>query len=230
MMHWVGGLGIIVIFIALFPTSGTDRRRMVLNETSSASVTPSMPRMRDVTKSITLIYGILTSMLCFVTALLACSFEAIGHFLVSWHRGDSHSMTAASGITSRHRLKRSLLYSCSSVAINFRCYPRFFSWASGVWENKCGSSSLSSCWRPCFIAYQVWLGCAVSPAQALRDSSFQVVSMMTTTGFSSADYESWPGASQLLIFLPNLLWWLLGQYCGWHEVCPFAHHLPGGRQ
>ena len=203
MMHWVGGLGIIVIFIALFPTSGTDTRRMVLNETSSASVTRSMPRMRDVTKSITLIYCSLTSMcvLCYCVAGLSL-FEAIGHSFSSVGTGGFALHDRSIGHYESASIEAIFIVFMLLGGINFRCYPRFFKVGlRAFWENmEVRLFLFVVLLATLFVAYQVWLGCAVSPAQALRDSSFQVVSMMTTTGFSSADYESWPGASQLLLF------------------------------
>ena len=137
MMHWVGGLGIIVIFIALFPTSGTDRRRMVLNETSSASVTRSMPRMRDVTKSITLIYGILTSMcvLCYCVAGLSL-FEAIGHSFSSVGTGGFALHDRSIGHYESASIEGIFIVFMLLGGVNFRCYPRFFKVGlRAFWEN-----------------------------------------------------------------------------------------------
>ena len=203
MMHWVGGLGIIVIFIALFPTRSLDTRRIVLNETSSASVTSSMPRMRDVTKSLTLIYVILTSM-CVVSycAVGLSLFEAIGHSFSSVGTGGFALHDRSIGHYESASIEAVFIVFMLLGGVNFRCYTRFFKVGfRAFWENiEVRLFLFVVILATLFVAHQIWLGSQVTPARALRDSSFQVVSMMTTTGFSSADYESWSGAAQVLIF------------------------------
>lgn len=51
------------------------------------------------------------------------------------------------------------------------------------------------------VAAVLWEGSLYGPFDALREGSFQVISLMTGTGFTTADYELWPQAAQMILFV-----------------------------
>jgi trk system potassium uptake protein TrkH len=51
------------------------------------------------------------------------------------------------------------------------------------------------------VSFLLWTRQAYEPLEALRLGTFQVVSLLTTTGFTTADYELWPQAAQMILFL-----------------------------
>lgn len=80
MMHWFGGLGIIVIFIAILPQAGQSTVYMYNAETSGPTQDRVLPRLRDMTKALFFMYMLFTLVACFV--YFACGlpfFDAITH-------------------------------------------------------------------------------------------------------------------------------------------------------
>jgi trk system potassium uptake protein TrkH len=73
---------------------------------------------------------------------------------------------------------------------------------SVVWKNTELRWYLSLTAAFCLsVSLVLWLRQTYAPLEALRYGTFQVVSLLTTTGFTTADYELWPQAAQMLLFV-----------------------------
>ena len=46
------------------------------------------------------------------------------------------------------------------------------------------------------------------PIQIFRDVSFNYVSIQTGSGFAVSDYDLWPAAAQMMLFISSFFWWL----------------------
>lgn len=82
----------------------------------------------------------------------------------------------------------------------------FYSLARGDWEAFRKNTEFK--WYAAIVAFFclsvsaiLWLEGTYGLADALRHGSFQVVSLLTTTGFTTADYEQWPAAGQMLLYV-----------------------------
>ncbi|WP_461520296.1 TrkH family potassium uptake protein [Porticoccus sp.] len=207
-LQWLGGIGIVVIAVAIMPMLGVGGMQLYRAETPGPIKDNKLtPRITETAKALFFIYVALTAacMLAYWFAGMS-AFDALAH---------SFSTVAIGGF-STHDSSMGFFY--DNKAIISIC--TFFMVASGLnfglhyygWVRK----SLSQYWRnPEARMYLLMLlaGClVVSPYLFFTDTYqetdsffhgiFQLVSIMTTTGFATTNFSSWP------TFLPFLLLFL----------------------
>ncbi len=205
LLQWLGGMGIIVLAVALLPMLGIGGMQLYRAESPGpVKDTKLVPRLAETAKSLWLIYLTLT-LIC------ALAYWAVG---MSLFDAVSHSFsTVAIGGFSTH--DSSLAYFDSplveSIAIVFMVIAGInFALHFFAFQKKQFRHYLHD---PEFKFYAFIL-CSVSIVtvlvltfngtydsfwEALRRGVFQVVSFATTTGFATADFNSWP------LFLPYVL-------------------------
>ncbi|HCL73770.1 MAG TPA: potassium transporter, partial [Gammaproteobacteria bacterium] len=205
LLQWLGGMGIIVLAVALLPMLGIGGMQLYRAESPGpVKDTKLVPRLAETAKSLWLIYLTLT-LIC------ALAYWAVG---MSLFDAVSHSFsTVAIGGFSTH--DSSLAYFDSplveSIAIVFMVIAGInFALHFFAFQKKQFRQYLHD---PEFKFYAFIL-CSVSIVtvmvltfngtydsfwEALRRGVFQVVSFATTTGFATADFNSWP------LFLPYVL-------------------------
>jgi trk system potassium uptake protein TrkH len=206
-MMFVGGLGIIVLGVAILPLLGVGGSQLFKTEMTGPMKDQKLtPRIADTARAIWVVYGLIA---------LACmgSYRAAG---MSWEDAFMHMCTTVSlGGFSSHDLSLGYWNSplIEAVAI-------FFMLVSGIslvlyfmaWRAR----SLAPLWRnPEVRAYALVLGGSVAlitaylvafggytdPLLALRHTAFHVVSVATTTGYATHDYATWPLFAPLHIIL-----------------------------
>lgn len=205
LLQWLGGMGIIVLAVALLPMLGIGGMQLYRAESPGpVKDTKLVPRLAETAKSLWLIYLTLT-LIC------ALAYWAVG---MSLFDAVSHSFsTVAIGGFSTH--DSSLAYFDSSLVesiaivfmviagINFALH--FFAFQKKQFRHYLHDPEFK---------FYAFILCSVSIVtvlvltfngtydsfwEALRRGVFQVVSFATTTGFATADFNSWP------LFLPYVL-------------------------
>jgi trk system potassium uptake protein len=206
-MMWVGGLGIIVLAVAILPLLGVGGSQLFKAEAAGPMKDQKLtPRIADTAR---VIWG------AYVLLSLAC-FGAYGWAGMSWADAFMHMCSTVSlGGFSSHDLSFGYWNSplIEAVAV-------FFMLLSGinlllyfvVWRSR----SLAVLWRNAEVrafyallagstlliaAYLVANDAYGDPWQALRHAAFHVVSVATTTGYASYDYAQWPLFAPLLMIL-----------------------------
>ena len=206
-MMWVGGLGIIVLAVAILPLLGVGGSQLFKAEVAGPLKDQKLtPRIADTAR---VIWG------AYVLLSLAC-FGAYRWAGMGWEDAFMHMCTTVSlGGFSSHDLSFGYWNSplIETVAIVFMLL-------SGVnlllyfvaWRAR----SLAALWRNTEVrafygvlaasvllitAYLVAFDAHHTPLQALRHAAFHVVSVATTTGYASYDYALWPVFAPLLMIL-----------------------------
>ncbi|MBX2881317.1 MAG: TrkH family potassium uptake protein [Granulosicoccus sp.] len=202
-MQWLGGMGIIVLAIAVLPILGIGGQQLFRAETPGISKDKLTPRIAGTAKALWYIYLGLTIACCLAYWAAGMSlFDAVGH---------SFSTVAIGGFSTHDN---SIGYFDSSL---IEMIAVVFMLISGVnfalHFGAARSLDIRQYWRDeefrtyLFIALSLTLVVAsylylseTSPwKESLRYGLFHVVSIGTTTGFTSQEYFNWPG------FLPILL-------------------------
>ncbi len=223
-IHWIGGLGIIVLFVALFPTVGSDTRRIVFNEAAGPRTGNRQPRVRDTAKRIFGIYTILTT-ICFLAYCVAgmSSFDALAHAFSTLGTGGFSPLNQSIGEYKSIWIELTASVFMIVGAINFTLYPRAFKHGIRVfWDNiECRVFLIIVTFSIVLITANLSWDVFSSPIEALRYASFHVVATATTTGFGIADYEIWPGASQLILITLFFIGGCSGSTAGGMKVIRF---------
>jgi len=222
--HWLGGMGIIVLMIAIFPYFGMGVNKMMLAEGSLMGVDRIKPRLIDVAKRLWGVYVLLT--LAEIALLIIADmywFDAICH---------SFGTVATGGFgtknTSIMEYSPAIQYIITIFmflsGINFSLlYFMFHGRLSSLLRNEeLKLYTLIVIVFTFMITLNLMHFTGSDIEKGFRESVFQVVSIITCTGFASADYEQWPVFSKLMIFITMFIGACVGSTGGGIKVARFV--------
>lgn len=208
-LSWMGGMGLIVLSVAILPLLGVGGAQIIKAETSGPlKETRLTPRIADTAQALYLIYFGLS-------VILAVLYHFAG---MSWDDAIMHMMTtmSLSGISPHDS---SFAYYSNplieTVAVVFMVICGFnFSLHFAAWHRRSLATYLHDAeargWVGALTALTLitaatlWIqGIYDSPLTALRHAAFSVVSAASTTGFATEDWSTWPSALPILILLSS---------------------------
>lgn len=242
-IEWLGGIGIVVLAVALLPMLGVGGMQLLRAETPGPVKDSKLtPRITETAKALWLIYLAITVACALAYWAAGMSlFDAIAH---------SFSTVSTGGNSTRDE---SLAYFDDPVielvavtfmfigAVNFSLH--FLAWRSRRVSNYFRDPEFRAYLRilvTTIIAYTLvlWLTRFVhEPGNALRLALFHAVSMQTTSGFVTNDFTHWPGALPVILILSafvggcagstsggmKMVRWLLLWKQGQREVSQLVH-------
>ncbi|MBP7340896.1 MAG: TrkH family potassium uptake protein [Smithellaceae bacterium] len=201
--QWLGGMGIIVLSIAILPFLGIGGMELYKAETPSPVVDKLTPRIAETARALWKIYILLTLVLIWLLLMGGMSlFDSVCHSFATLPTGGFSPKNASIGHYHSAYIDYVLLVFMFAAGINFSLHYKLF---GGRIRQFFRDPELSAYFliTAVFIGLVCWDVYAVvysSLADAFRYASFQVISILTTTGFATADFEKWPGMSQVILF------------------------------
>ena len=202
-MHWLGGMGIIALTVALLPLLGVGGFNLIKAESTGPDKGKITPKMANTAEVLWFLYLALT--IIHAIALKICGMDFIDSISYAFSTlGTGGFATRNASIASYNSLSIEIICTVFMFlsGINFSLYfyllTRKFDEVKKNSELKgyvlifCGTAILIAIF---LIPYYG------SFASALRYSFFQVGAIMTTSGYATADYLLWPSAAQFLLFL-----------------------------
>jgi len=205
--QWIGGMGIIVLTVALFPLLGIGGVELFVAEAPGPTADKVHPRIRETAKRLWLIYVALTGLL---TLLLWAEgmtfFDAINHALTTMATGGFSTKNASVAYYTSPMIQYTLILFMFIAGINYTIiYYGLKGKLKKVWSSDEFRAYL---FLTLILAVVITIGVHNAPSidqsleKSFRDSLFQLVSVITTTGFITADYTSWsPGLTMLFFVL-----------------------------
>jgi len=215
--QWLGGIGIVLMFVVLFPTGG---RSLFRSEASGIRRDSDTHRVRDTALGVARIYVGLTVLLFGLLVLAGVgSFDALLHaFSTVSTGGFSNKGTSVAAFDSAV-VEGLLIVFMMLAGTTFALYEVFVSrgWKIG-WRRAAQSSELRAylllaAVATLVIAGRLWfwggsngaVGSSLpdysSLGRCLRDGAFTVVSVFTTAGFATADFDAWPELNRAILCL-----------------------------
>jgi len=201
--QWIGGMGIIVLTVAIFPLLGIGGVELFVAEAPGPTSDKIHPRIKETAKRLWLIYVGLTILLMFIfLANKMTFFDAINHSLTTMATGGfstkNTSMAHFSPAIQYWTLLFMFLAGINYTIIYFGLRGKFKKvWSSDEFKTYIMVVGILTL----IVTTTVYLTVNIPLEQAFRDSAFQIVSLITTTGFISADYTAWTPALTLLFFV-----------------------------
>lgn len=204
--QWLGGLGILVLFVALLTYLGVGSKALFRHESSAKSGEGVQARIRDVAARLWQIYLGLTVICTLGLVVLGMSlFDAINHSFAAISTGGFSTRNASIAAFDSLAIELWIVLFMLLGGISFMLYAWLL---RGKWERWKKEEETKAFLFivgaiTVIIALDLWaLGMEESFGRALRNSLFQVVTIITTTGFATADFDHWPHFSRLaLLFL-----------------------------
>jgi trk system potassium uptake protein len=203
--QWLGGLGILVLFVALLSYLGVGSKALFRHESSAKSGGGVETRIQEVAMRMWQIYlGLTVVCGAGLVALGMGPFEAACHAFTTISTGGFSTRNASIAAFQSVWIELWIVAFMIAGGISFMLYAWLL---QGRWQR----------WRqeeetPLFLVLIIAATVVIamdlmvleheqSIAHAMRNALFQVVSIMTTTGFATADFNQWPPLSKLLLVL-----------------------------
>lgn len=203
-IQWLGGMGIIVLSIAILPFLKLGGMQLYKAEVPSPVPDRLRPHIRDTAKVLWKVYALFT--LVQVLLLLVGGmdlFDAFCHAFTTMPTGGYSTWNASVARFDSLYLDVVIMGFMLLAGINFSLhYLLVKGQPLAFWrDTECRFFLAFVLAATAVVAWDIYGSVYESLGQALRYASFQVVSIVTTTGYATADYELWPGASQLILLL-----------------------------
>jgi trk system potassium uptake protein TrkH len=201
LLQWMGGIGIIATAIAILPALGIGGMQLFRTESSDRS-DKAMPRFRQIAATIGSVYLGLTVLAALVYWLAGMRpFDAIAHALTSIATGGYSTSDGSFGNWEANGIQWFGTLFMLSGSIPFVLYVRAIAGdARALWDHQV--KTYLGFLAVVIVLLGLWLTLSgqydIEPA--FRHAAFNVVSVVTTTGFATTDYSLWGNAIVGLFF------------------------------
>jgi len=203
MTHWLGGMGIIVLTLAILPLLGIGGMQLFQAEVPGPTKDRLAPRIQDTARILWSVYLLMTLV---ETGLLMAGgvdfFNAITHSFATLATGGFANFNSSLGHYQSTYLQSVVILFMFLAGANFSLHFMALRGSiSSYWKNeefRFYTAIILFATLAIVIANAV-AGTYTDTGRNLRDVLFQVVSIMTTTGFGTADFDTWPSFCRILL-------------------------------
>ena len=204
MIQWLGGMGIVVLSVAILPILGVGGMQLFQAEAPGPSPDRLTPRIKETARLLWGVYCVI-SFAEFV-ALMFCGldwFDALCHTFTTMATGGFSPKAASIGHYQSAAVEYVVILFMFLAGINFSLH---FSARRGRLKTYFQDSEfkvylLLIVAATAVVTYTNVHATDMAAGENVRTSLFQVVSIMTTTGFATADYEVWAPAAVFILIL-----------------------------
>lgn len=203
-IQWMGGMGIIVLIVAILPALGVGGIQLFKSEVPGPEKDKLKPRIKDTAKSLYLVYIIFSVVQVIFLLFAGMSFyDAITHMFGTMCTGGFSPKNLSIGHYSNPTYDLIILIFMFISGINFSLHYKLLHGdiKSLLKNREFISYTLAIIISILIITTQLHIYIYQSLLTALRFASFQVVSIITTTGFITADFDQWPVLSKSILIL-----------------------------
>jgi trk system potassium uptake protein TrkH len=203
-IQWLGGMGIIVLSVAILPFLGVGGMQLYKAEVPTPVPDKLKPRIRETALILWKVYAII-SLLEVVALLLGGMdlYNALCHTFTTMPTGGFSTKNASvAGFQSAY-IDITIVFFMLVAGINFALHYQMLKGKPlAFWKDpECRFFLGIVMVFILFVSFNLYGNVYEKMTQALRFGSFQVVSIITTTGFATADYEKWPAMAQMILFV-----------------------------
>ncbi|MDA3905396.1 MAG: TrkH family potassium uptake protein [Bacteroidales bacterium] len=201
--QWIGGMGIIVLSLAILPLLGIGGMQLFAAESPGPTFDKIHPKVKEIAKRLWGIYVLFT--LLEVGLLMAGKmpfFDAICHSFATMATGGFSTQNDSIANYSSY-IQYVVIFFMILAGTNFSLHFYLLNGkVKQVWKNEEFRFYLGIIFvATLIISLGLIYNLELNSEKAVRDSLFQVVSIATTTGFVTTDYLVWPSVFWLILFL-----------------------------
>ncbi len=203
-IQWLGGMGIIVLSVAILPFLGVGGMQLYKAEVPSPVPDKLKPRIRDTAKILWQVYALISLAQVILLLLGGMSlFDALCHTFTTMPTGGFSTRNASVAHYDSVYFDCVIILFMLLAGINFSLHYQMLRGKTlAFWQDsECRFFLGTVLVLVCLVGWDVFKSVYATIGEALRYGAFQVVSIVTTTGFATADYEQWPAMSQLILLL-----------------------------
>ncbi len=202
LMHWIGGMGIVVLFVAVFPQLGVGAKHLFKSEVPGPTTEGLRPKIKQTATALWWIYGSLTAIATVLLVLAGMPlFDAVCHAMSTLGTGGFSSKGASVGAFHSPTIDWIINAFMLIAGLNFGLYY-------GLLRRK---------WRTFFRNYELRFYLTVNLvvigivavsifekhgtwSDTIRHATFQTLAVTTTTGFMTEDFDKYPNIARFALF------------------------------
>lgn len=198
MTQWLGGMGVIVLGVAVLPLLGTGGTQLAKAESPGPTLDRLTPRFQETAKRLWLVYAVITGIeILMLWAGDMTGFQAVIHSFATMSTGgfgtEPDSIAGFSDYT-KWVIAFFMLVAGASFALHFRAWRKPVEYARNAEFKLYMFITVAA-----VVIMAGGLLDDFSTHDAIRDAAFNTISVLTTTGFASADFALWRPALQIMI-------------------------------
>jgi len=215
--HWIGGMGIIVLTVALFPLLGIAGIELFVAESPGPTADKVHPRIKETAKRLWFIYFGLTVCLFFLLWYEGMTpFDAINHALATMATGGFSTKNASIAHYTSPLIQYTIIIFMTIAGCNYAVlYYLFKGRLQKVWINEEFRYYILFILIASLIL-GLWINFMIGGdyEQNFRHGLFSLVSLITTTGFVAADFTQWSPGLTMFFFITLFLGACAGSTAG----------------
>ncbi len=217
-LQYLGGIGIVVLFIAVFAFLGFNNRSLISNESSLNIADSKFSRIADTAKFLLIIYLVLTLLCGGGLVLLGMPvFEAVCHAMTTIATGGFSPKNASIGHYDSVPIEAFISFFMVLSSVSFMLY--IFAFRRNFKRLKLEEEAK---WYLlmlvlCILAIATNLSMAgegYSWSESFVEVFFNIVSISTTTGYAASDYDQWPLFSRMVLIILMVIGGCAGSTAG----------------
>ena len=203
--HWFGGMGVLVLCVAILPFLGVGGMQIYRAEMPGPSKDRLTPRITTTAKLLWGVYALLTLIEALLLKFIGKMswFDAWCHTFGTMATGGFSTHSASIGYFNSATIDTILIIFMFLAGINFSLHYYALTGKPGKYfrdpEFRFYFFFLAG--ASLFITFNIWHAGEGTLSRCFRDATFTATSVITTTGFCTADFDQWPNASRLLLVL-----------------------------
>ncbi len=223
-LQWFGGLGIIVLAVAVLPMLGVGGMQLYRAETPGPLKDSKLtPKITQTAKALWYVYLGITVVCCLAYWIAGMTlFDAICHSFSTVAIGGFSTHDASIGYFNSRLIEGIAMFFMLVSGINFSLH--FLAWRTRSLRNYSADPEFRAyavvlIWASIIVlASLIWTGFYADPMDAITNGLFQVISVGTTTGFTTDAFAAWPGALPTLLIFASFVGGCAGSTAGGMKV------------
>ena len=222
--QFIGGMGVLILVVAILPFAGVGGMQLYRAEMPGPSKDRIEPRVASTAKMLWGVYMLLTGVLLLLLRALGVSwFDAVCHALTTMATGGFSTHTASIAAFDSAAVEGVLIVFMLLAGINFSLHYRALRGEFAPWWRDGEVRFLLGVFAGATLLGTVLLHHARAAAGTpwggtLREAAFTCASIMTTTGYTTGDYDQWPAAAKAILVLLMFMGGCAGSTAGGIKV------------
>lgn len=203
-IQWLGGMGIIVLSVAILPFLGVGGMQLYKAEVPSPVPDKLRPRIRETAYVLWKVYALISLAQVILLLLGGMSiYDALCHTFTTMPTGGFSTKNASIAHYDSVYFDTVFIFFMLLAGINFSLHYQFLRGKTlAFWRDpECRFFLGTVLFLIVIVTINIYGSVYESIGRAFRYAAFQVVSIVTTTGYATADYELWPAMSQIILLL-----------------------------
>ncbi len=203
-IQWLGGMGIIVLSVAILPFLGVGGMQLYKAEVPSPVPDKLKPRIRDMAMVLWKVYALISVAEVLLLMIGGMDlYDALCHTFTTMPTGGFSTKNTSIAYYNSVYIDVVIIFFMMLAGINFSLHYQMLRGKTlAFWRDaECRFFFGTVFLLIIVVSFNVYGAVYKTIAEAFRFGAFQVVSIITTTGFATADYEQWPAMSQIILVL-----------------------------